>query len=175
MQEIPVDIQSTYFLITMILGIAVGFLFDANRTCRYFWRPRRHVGVVLDLIFWLVVTVVVYAGLLLANWGEVRFYVFVGMALGLAFYYLTVSRFVLLLMRRFLSLGIDVANALYRIVRGAVSWFIGLARIPLWPLIFLGRLLRGYFAKTGPALNRAGSKVNKKVRKCVNIFSKRKS
>lgn len=175
MQDIPVKIQSTYFFITMVLGIAVGLLFDLNRTCRYFWRPRRHVGFFLDVFFCLVATVVVYAGLLLANWGEVRFYVFVGMVLGLGVYYLTVSRFILLLMRRFFALGLTVLNTLRRILSWGVTWLIRLISIPLWPFMYLGRLLQGLFAGTRQNLGRVSSKVRKKAKKLTNIFSKKKS
>jgi spore cortex biosynthesis protein YabQ len=172
MQDIPVNIQGNYFLITVVLGIVVGLLFDLNRTCRYFWRPRRHLAVFLDLLFCLVATVVVYAGLLLANWGEVRFYVFIGMVLGLALYYLTVSRFILLLMRRFFALGLTVLKTLHRGVTWGVTWLIRLISIPLRPFIFLSRLLKGCFVKTKGNIGKIGTHVRKKFR---NIFSKRKS
>ena len=175
MQDIPVNIQSAYLLITMVLGMAVGLLFDLNRTCRYFWRPRRHLGVFLDLLFCLVATVVVYAGLLLANWGEVRFYVFVGMVLGLGLYYLTLSRFILLLMRRLLSVVLSVLNTLRRIISWGVAWLIRLISIPLWPFMFLGRLLKGFFAGTRQNLGRVSCNARKKVNKLINIFPNRKS
>jgi spore cortex biosynthesis protein YabQ len=175
MQDIPVNTQFTYFLTTVILGIAVGLLFDFYRTCRYYWRPRRHLAFVMDLLFCLVSTAVVYAGLLLANWGEVRFYVFVGMGLGLALYYVTVSRFFLLLMRRLLAMGLAVTGTLSRGVSWGVVWLVRLISIPLRPFIYLGRLLKVCFAKSRGTIGEIGGKVSRKAKKYVNFFPKRKS
>jgi spore cortex biosynthesis protein YabQ len=45
-----------------------------------------------DLLYWLLATLVVFAGLLFGNWGEVRLYVFLGLSAGVLLYYRLFSR-----------------------------------------------------------------------------------
>ena len=48
-----------------------------------------------DLLFWVIATPVTYAYLLMGNWAELRFYVFLGIFLGLFLYFTVFSVIVL--------------------------------------------------------------------------------
>lgn len=84
--------QMIAFILVMILGCFVGVLFDCYRTLRIIWRPGPWGTIIGDALFWVVVTSFAYVFLLLSTWGEVRFYVFLAMALGLAAYFRFVSK-----------------------------------------------------------------------------------
>lgn len=74
-----------FFLVT-VWGNLAGFIFDCYRTLRQIWRPG-HWGTSLgDIAFWCLLTVFTYFFLMLITWGEVRFYVFLGIGLGLCIY-----------------------------------------------------------------------------------------
>lgn len=72
---------------TIAAGMAAGLVFDLYRLARRGLRPRGSGAWVLDLLFWLVVTPVVFALLLVGNWGELRFYVLVGLVAGAVLYF----------------------------------------------------------------------------------------
>lgn len=81
-------VQQLYaFGMTIVAGMAAGVVFDLYRMVRRGLRPRGTGAWLTDLLFWLVVTPVVFALLLLGNWGELRFYVFLGLAAGGVLYF----------------------------------------------------------------------------------------
>ena len=99
-------VQQLYaFGITMVAGMAVGFMFDGYRFVRRGIRMRGSVSWLLDVLFWLVATPLVFALLLVANWGELRFYVVVGLAAGGSLYFGLLSPFVLRSMDGVLWMG----------------------------------------------------------------------
>jgi spore cortex biosynthesis protein YabQ len=175
MQETPVILQGYYFLLTMAMGAGAGGLFDFYRTCRYFRRPRRRVGVFLDVLFFLVLTALVFAGLLRANWADVRFYVFVGLALGLALYYLFLSSPVLRLFRFFLGLLLRILGFFLQGLRACLGFLLALLALPARPLLFLGRFLRPGFSRGRARALKLGGKAVEKAKKMANIFPGRKS
>lgn len=68
-------------------GLACGILFDWYRIVRWLVRPGKALTFVGDLCFWAVAAASTFLLLLMGNWGEVRVYVFLGMALGLFLYF----------------------------------------------------------------------------------------
>ena len=76
------------------MGVGVGLLYDLFRVMRV-RIPLPLMGSVLDLLFWLVVTVGLFVYATAAGNGEVRFYVIAAVMLGAVAYFLSVSRWVL--------------------------------------------------------------------------------
>jgi len=88
--------EQTYaFLMTILAGGVVGLLFDLYRVLRSALRPKQLATALTDLLYWIVVTPTVFAMLLAGNWGELRFYVLVGLAVGLALYFQALSAVVI--------------------------------------------------------------------------------
>lgn len=73
----------------------MGFIIDAYRSFGDRRRPGLLVTVAGDLLLWLFLTGLVFFLLLLNNWGEVRAYVLIGMALGFLIYRKWFSAFML--------------------------------------------------------------------------------
>ncbi|MBO8169787.1 MAG: spore cortex biosynthesis protein YabQ [Thermoanaerobacteraceae bacterium] len=92
---IPVVQQFYYFFWTAVIGIAIAFCFDFYRALRWLLKPSRIVTHLCDFFVWIIVTVIAYYGLLAVNWGEVRFYVLLGMGVGAYCYYRFFSRYIL--------------------------------------------------------------------------------
>jgi spore cortex biosynthesis protein YabQ len=82
-----VALQGQTFVVLCLGGLLVGFLFDLYTAFRTVFRLQRglltNIG---DLVYWLIVTVVVYVLLFITNGGEVRLYMFVGVVLGIWIY-----------------------------------------------------------------------------------------
>ena len=75
------------FAATIAAGLSLGLLFDLYRLWRRATGPKKTVTVLSDILFWVIATPLTYVYLLMGNWGELRFYVFVGLLLGLFLYF----------------------------------------------------------------------------------------
>lgn len=83
----PITEQFMLFFYTILTGVLAGFIYDLYVGIGYVLRFRKisvHVG---DILFWLVLTVVVYALLWHYNQGEVRFFVLLGLGAGAVIYH----------------------------------------------------------------------------------------
>ncbi len=84
----PVLDQVIVFSLVVTWGILGGLIFDFYRMLRRIWRPS-HWGTSLgDIAFWFLLTGFTVAFLVLITWGEVRFYVFLAMSMGVGVYFL---------------------------------------------------------------------------------------
>lgn len=92
MQDTFVMEQLAVFAVVVILGLSVGFSFDVLRLFQRYIRLSRSAQFFADLLFWLTATVFVFLALMASNWGEVRAYVFIGLAAGGGLYRLVLSR-----------------------------------------------------------------------------------
>ncbi len=85
--------QLTAFALTIGAGLLAGLWFDFYQAVRRVWRLKK-IGIFLgDLLFSLFLTVFIFGLLLAINYGEVRFYVIMGLALGALIYWRLFSRF----------------------------------------------------------------------------------
>lgn len=90
----PLGAQLYAFGIVLMAGISLGILFDLFRVLRGILRPGCLSTPLLDLLFWALLTPILLLYLLLANWGELRGYVFIALFLGFFFYHLLLSTMV---------------------------------------------------------------------------------
>lgn len=110
--------QFVAFLIMLGTGLVVGLLFDIYRIIRSLTRPRAQGSIAMDLLFWVLITPVLFALLLAGNWGELRFYVFLGVGAGLFAYFQLASPLVLWALITFSRwLGRILGALLYMIAR----------------------------------------------------------
>ncbi|MFR4562396.1 MAG: spore cortex biosynthesis protein YabQ [Flavonifractor plautii] len=120
---VSVTDQALFFAGALVMGAAVGLLYDAFRILRV--RVRLPLlGGVLDLLFWLVVTVALFVYTTTAGSGEVRLYIVAAVLLGAAAYFWLLSRW-------FLKLGYRLADLV------GVLW-----RVLTLPVVFLLRLCK---------------------------------
>lgn len=134
---------------TIGIGILAAFCYDYYREIRRAFRFKKTGTILGDLIFWLFITVIVFALLLEANWGELRMYVFLGLGMGALLYYYLLSRPVSRLVRikfyiihRIYSLFVQIISFLWNAVLTPFRFIILLITYPL-------RVLRLFFKKTG--------------------------
>jgi len=86
--------QAMSFLATVLAGAALGIFYDFFRILRRVLRHKTMAIAVEDAIFWLVATLLMFVFLLHANSGEIRGFTFLGVVIGAALYFLTLSQFV---------------------------------------------------------------------------------
>lgn len=121
--------EQTYaFLMTILAGGVIGFLFDLYRVFRSALRPKQLATAVTDLLYWIVVTPMVFALLLAGNWGELRLYVAVGLGVGLLLYFQALSPAV-----------VWASMAAFKRIGHGLSWaLLGLAKVLTLPFAMLG-------------------------------------
>lgn len=81
----------------LLSGLGMGAVFDGYRVVSHELRFPRWWLPVLDIVYWMAAAVVVFRVLYASNNGEVRAYVFLGLAIGVILYYWLISRTVILL------------------------------------------------------------------------------
>ncbi|OUM99455.1 MAG: hypothetical protein BAA04_08790 [Firmicutes bacterium ZCTH02-B6] len=116
------------FAVTLLGGVAMGVLFDVLRVVRGFAGRRGPLAWALDLLYWIVVTPLMAGLLLEANRGELRLYVFVGIAAGLGLY--------------FAFLSAPVLGALLAVSRGVSALLAWAAHLGMIALTLPAMLLR---------------------------------
>ncbi|NBC73519.1 spore cortex biosynthesis protein YabQ [Paenibacillus sacheonensis] len=80
-------------MMTMLLsGIGMGIVFDGYRVVSDELRISRIWVPIFDLLYWIAATIAVFQVLSSSNHGEVRFYVFLGLILGIGCYYWLFSK-----------------------------------------------------------------------------------
>lgn len=99
MWEIGINNQAVTFLFSALLGFGLSFLYDLFKIIRRVARPKKIVVFILDIIYFLIITVIFFCFLMLRTNGELRIYTFVGAALGFLLFYITFSKVMLLLVR----------------------------------------------------------------------------
>ena len=116
--------QAWLFLSTLLVGAAIGLFYDVFRILR---RTARHSVAMVqleDFIFWVVATGLTFYYMLHRNYGEIRWFSLVGVAVGISLYFATVSRWVV-------ALFVAVVNYMKRVIAVAVRIVLVPARLVL--------------------------------------------
>lgn len=146
-----VESQFSIFFTTVITGIVLGFLFDFYRVLRGTFRVQGFVTWVTDLLYWLVATAVVFIALVLSNWGELRFYVFLGIVGGVILYYRLISTYIIRLLAGCMKLANRTAALIKKILLLAVIRPVALCiRIIRWPFQFIGEKIKSWYQTRFP-------------------------
>jgi spore cortex biosynthesis protein YabQ len=72
-------------------GVLIGLLFDLYRVLARELHFPRWLIPLLDLLYWLIATVLVFRMLLYGNFGQVRLFIFLGLFAGYTLYFLVLS------------------------------------------------------------------------------------
>ncbi|MCL1843025.1 MAG: spore cortex biosynthesis protein YabQ [Defluviitaleaceae bacterium] len=128
--------QAWLFLSTVLAGAAIGLFFDVFRILRK-TAPRLAASAFAvqleDFLFWVIVTVGMFYFMLNRNYGEIRVFAVLGAFLGIALYFVTISKWVIFVC-------VAIIEYLKKVVKTAV-------KIILMPLRFLLNLVSPVFKK----------------------------
>ncbi|GFZ99635.1 hypothetical protein GCM10008018_52360 [Paenibacillus marchantiophytorum] len=132
-------VQFQTIFMMFLSGIAIGAMFDVFRVLSGKLRLPRWTIPLVDMMYWIVATILVFRLLLYSNEGQVRIFIFLGMGIGVCFYFAFLTNMVV----RFTLILIRIIVALYRFIAKTVEYIlikpiIGLYRLTV---IILGFLL----------------------------------
>jgi Spore cortex protein YabQ (Spore_YabQ). len=106
---LTLDSQLQGFLVSVLTGVLLGALYDIFRIYRTVFRPEKRAVFFQDLFYMICAAFVTFLLALGVNYGEIRFYILAGEAIGWCLYYLTIGmvtvqvfRFVSRILRRYL-------------------------------------------------------------------------
>lgn len=90
------ELYSQLFCLLMftITGIAIGILFDIFRILRKSFKTADIITYLQDILFWILAGLIILFAIFRFNNGEIRSYLFVGIAIGILLYMLTMSKFI---------------------------------------------------------------------------------
>ena len=120
--------QANIFLIFIIIGFLIGFLFDIFRILRKSFKTISIVTYFEDILFWIITTLMIMYSIFVFNNGQFRGYIFIGIILGLSIYVLIFSRF--------------LVKILTSIIIFLKMIFISLLKIIYYPFKKLGKYLK---------------------------------
>ena len=102
------------FLYTIIAGIIVGFLYDIFRIKRRTIKTKAFFIYVEDILYWIIVTFLIFAISFYTNDGEAKPYFFVGIILGLIIYYSFFSNIIIKVFIFIIKMLIIPFKAIYK-------------------------------------------------------------
>ncbi|EXX85043.1 spore cortex biosynthesis protein YabQ [Paenibacillus darwinianus] len=126
------QVQFVTLAMMVISGIGMGAAFDGYRVVSNELRIGRLWIPLLDLLYWAAATLIVFRVLASSNEGEVRVYVFLGLMIGIAFYFWLLSGTVIRLVRGYQA----AVRSLIRLGIRTFDLFV------VRPVVLLVRLLR---------------------------------
>lgn len=86
--------QAYLFLIFSLDGFIIGLTFDFFRILRKSFKTPNLVTYIEDTIFWILTGFLILYSIFTFNNGEIRFFVFLGLAIGIVLYILTFSNYI---------------------------------------------------------------------------------
>lgn len=111
--------QGQIFILFFLLGIVIGSIYDIFRVIRKNFKTSDFVTQIEDIIFLIISGILILCFILKFCIGEIRFYVFIAIFLGILLYFLTISKpYVIIL------------NIIAKFCKKILSFFVNLIKIP---------------------------------------------
>ena len=120
--------QAYLFLIFVINGIIIGLLFDLFRILRLSFKTKDFITYIEDIIFWIMTGAIVLYSIFAFNNGEIRFFMFFAMVIGIVLYMTIFSNYV-----------IKSSVYLIKIIKNVFGFIFKIVRIPF---VYIGKLIK---------------------------------
>lgn len=154
----PVSIneQTIVFLSCIVAGLIMGVIYDLFSGIRNGFSLGKGMVFILDNVFWAIGVAVFFTTLYITSGGIARWYVFLGMFLGLFFYLITISHLVLPFM--------------IKLVKFLRKFFIKIISIILFPIVKLIKILSKGIGPIRSIVKSVQNKYENFVKKNVEKF-----
>lgn len=118
---IPIEAQFFALVAMVLFGIFMGIAFDIYRELKITFQLNPITTNIWDFIVWLIFIFLAYIVLLYTNYGEVRLYIFMGIAVGLLVYFRFFSRMARKPIRIILFLLLKTVSFLFSVVKVPIT------------------------------------------------------
>ena len=151
--------QLTNFIYFIITGMILGIIFDIFRILRKSFKTSDIVTNIEDIIFGLITGGILLTSIFLFNNGELRLYLFLGIAFGIFLYMLLISKY-------FININVTIINFIKKIITLITKPFIILLKfikkLFFKPISFICINLKLLFKKIFKNFKKS-TKINKKA------------
>lgn len=162
--------QANLFLIFTLDGILIGLLFDIFRILRKSFKTADIVTYIEDTIFWLLTGAIILYSIFVFNNGEIRFFMFLGILLGIAFYLLLFSKYVIKISVTIINGVKNVIIWIYKILITPIRFIYKIMEKPIKIVVInLSKIFRQVHTKS---INKATDNKPKNKIKLQKIFKK---
>ena len=96
--------QEQIFIFFFIIGITIGIIFDIFRVIRKSFKTPDLITFIEDLIFLIITSFLIIFSIIKLNGGEIRFYLFLGIFVGILIYFLTISNLCVIILSGFVRI-----------------------------------------------------------------------
>ena len=100
---IPFTEDLSSFYATIYGGLAIGLLFDINRSLKSNFKILKYFSIVFNIIFWILATIIIFITVNAIESFDLRYYHFVALLIGFLLYYNTISKFVLKMLNKIIG------------------------------------------------------------------------
>ncbi len=125
--------QAYVFFIFILSGIIIGILFDIFRILRRSFKTADIITYLEDVLFWMITGILLLYLIFKFNNGQLRIYIFIGIAIGVTFYLLIFSK-------PFIKINVAIINTIKTIIQKIIS-------ILLYPFKLIFSCLRKFLLK----------------------------
>lgn len=171
---VSVNDQVITFAIAIAIGMSLGVLYDIIRIFR---RTIKHSNIIInieDFMYWVMFGIVVFLVLYSKNYGQIRFFCIIGIALGILIYFLLLSHYIIVVSVKVIDIIKKILLLFFRIIFTPIKI---LVKIIITPFILFGRLMKKVYGKTLTKIvknvNMKSSNLKNRIKKSINIILKK--
>lgn len=108
--------QANLFLIFAINGVIIGFVFDVFRILRKSFKTSDIITIIQDILFWIITGMIVLYSIFIFNNGEIRFFMFIGIFLGVLLYMVLLSKYIIKISVETIKIVKKIINFVFKIL-----------------------------------------------------------
>lgn len=123
--------QAYLFLIFIINGILIGLLFDFFRILRKTFKTKDLITYIQDIIFWILTGFIMLYSTFTFNNGEIRIFMFIAILLGVVFYMMLISSYVIKVNVRIINFIKDIILKIFNIILMPFKWICSFLQMKL--------------------------------------------
>lgn len=154
--------QAYLFMMFIVNGVLIGFLFDIFRILRKSFKTKDSITYIEDISFWILTGLLTLYFIFYYNNGEIRFYIFLGIILGILVYILTISKYIIKFSVTIINFVKDTISKVIKFVFYPLKLVINFLRKLLFrPISFIFINIRRNFTKSNTYLLNMLKKTNK--------------
>ena len=116
--------QTYIFLLSCLAGIFSGFIFDIFRIKRKLIKTSDIVVYIEDIVYWLIISVVLFILMYYSNESEIRSYILFGNFIGVIIYIFIFSKYVFFCLMK-------IINVLLKLIKFPIKIIVRFFRIPI--------------------------------------------
>lgn len=114
--ETTIKIQLYIFLTSIYGGLISGLAYDIYRITRYYFKPKKIVTILEDLLFWIGISFIFFYIINKSNWASLRGYIFIGFFLGGFIYLKLLSKLIFPLWVKLFKGIITIISRIFRTI-----------------------------------------------------------